>query len=148
MNNSEQAVKCFNDGFSCSQAVLSSSCEKYGLSKELAYKVSGAFGSGIAQLGETCGAVTGALMIIGLKYGKYEIADMESKEHTFACVKKYTDIFKQQFGSIKCQDLIKYDISNNSELLEARKAGVFQSICPKLIQKSVEIVESVLGTDI
>lgn len=139
---SENAVKCFTDGFNCAQAVLSSFSEEYSCPKELALKISGAFGSGMGQLGETCGAVTGALMIIGLKYGKYKSSDTESKDRTYACVKQYSDIFKLRFGSIKCTDLIKFNLSNHEELIEARKAGVFQSICPELIKCSVEILES------
>ena len=139
---SENAVKCFADGFNCAQAVLSSFSEEYSCPKELALKISGAFGSGMGQLGETCGAVTGALMIIGLKYGKYKISDTESKDRTYACVKQYSDNFKLRFGSIKCTDLIKFNLSNHEELIEARKAGVFQSICPELIKCSVEILES------
>jgi C_GCAxxG_C_C family probable redox protein len=148
MSKADSAVQCFTDGFNCAQAVLSSNSETYGLDKETAYKVSGAFGSGMGQLGETCGAVTGALMLIGLKYGKYKPSDTEAKDRTYACVKQYTNMFKEQYGSIKCEDLIKYDLSKPEQLAEARKAGVFQNICPKLIASSVEMVEKVIGLGI
>lgn len=141
---SENAVQCFTDGFNCAQAVLSSFSDEYSCPKELALKISGAFGSGMGQLGETCGAVTGALMVIGLKYGKFISTDTASKDRTYACVKFYSDNFKSRFGSIKCHDLIKYNLSNPDELLEARKAGVFKSICPALIKGSVEILEPLL----
>jgi C_GCAxxG_C_C family probable redox protein len=140
----EKAVACFADGFNCAQAVLSSFSDDYACPKEVALKIAGAFGSGMGQLGETCGAVTGALMVIGLKYGKYKIGDAESKDRAYACVKQFSDAFRLKFGSIKCTDLIKYDLSNPEELIEARKAGVFQSICPELIKGSVEILESLI----
>jgi len=138
---SDNAVKIFTEGFNCAQAVLSSFSDEFACSSELALKISGAFGSGMGQLGESCGAVTGALMVIGLKYGKYTTGDTESKDRTYACVKQYSDNFKARFGSIKCHDLIKYNLSNPEELINARKAGVFQSICPELIKGSVEILE-------
>jgi len=141
---SENAVKCFTDGFNCAQAVLTSFTDEYSCPKELALKIAGAFGSGMGQFGETCGAVTGALMVIGLQYGKYKITDSESKDRTYACVKQYSDNFKSKFGSIKCQDLINYNLSNPEQLIEARKAGVFQSICPGLIKGSVEILEAII----
>jgi len=141
---SEFSVNCFNDGFSCSQAVLASYCEKYGLEKELAFKISGAFGGGMGRIGEACGAVTGALMLIGLKYGKYKKEDSESKDRTYNFVKEYTEQFKKRHGSIKCSDLVKYDISDYGELLKARESGVFNTVCPMLVKDSVEIVEKIL----
>ena len=67
MKRSKHAVSCFKDGFSCSQALLSTYGDQFGLNHELALKVSGAFGGGMGRMGETCGAVTGAFMVIGLK---------------------------------------------------------------------------------
>lgn len=145
---SDDAIQCFTDGFNCAQAVLSSFSDEYSCPKEIALKISGAFGSGMGQLGETCGAVTGALMVIGLQYGKFRITDTESKDRTYACVKNYSDNFKSKFGSIKCNDLIKYNLSNPNELSEARKAGVFKSICPELIKGSVEILESLIKRNV
>lgn len=144
----ENAVNCFTDGFNCAQAVLTSFSEDYACPKELALKIAGAFGSGMGQLGETCGAVTGALMVIGLKYGKYRIGDTESKDRAYACVKQFSDAFKLKFGSINCTDLIKHNLSDPAELIEARKAGVFQSVCPELIRSSVEILESLMENNV
>ena len=141
---SETAINCFTDGFSCSQTVLASYSEKLGLQKELAFKVSGAFGGGMGHIGETCGAVTGALMLIGLKYGKYKKEDLVSKDKTYNIVKEYITQFRENHGSIKCSDLIKYDISINEELIKARESGVFKTICPLLIKDSIEIVEKYL----
>lgn len=143
-NGTDFALKCFSEGFSCSQAVLISHCEELGLDRETALKVSGAFGGGMGHIGEACGAVTGALMLIGLKYGKYKAEDSESKERTYAFVKKYTDEFKAKHGSIRCKDLIKFDVSIREEWMKAREAGVFKTICPGLIKDSIEMVEKVL----
>jgi len=146
--NSDIAVKYFCDGFNCSQAVLISHSEELGLDKENALKVSCAFGGGMGHIGETCGAVTGALMVIGLKYGKYKIEDTASKEKTYSLVKKYTNEFKKLHGSIKCKDLLPYDISISEELKKAKEANVFTTICPKLVESSVAIVEKVIKEEI
>lgn len=144
MSKQDAAVTCFTDGFNCAQAVLSAHSEEFGLSPEMAFKVAGAFGSGMGQLDGTCGAVTGALMLLGLKYGKFRKEDAESKDRTYARVKEYADRFTEAHGSIQCTDLIKYDLSKPEELLAARQAGVFRSVCPKLVASSVEIVEALL----
>ena len=143
-NQVDVAIKTFNDGFSCSQAVLVSHCEEYGLDSEMALKVAGAFGGGMGHIGETCGAVTGALMLLGLKYGKTKAENTESNDRTYATVKEYTDMFKQKHGSIKCKDLIEFDISVKEELTKAKEAGVFKTVCPLLVKDSIEMVERLL----
>lgn len=143
-NQVDVAIKTFNDGFSCSQAVLVSHCEEYGLDSEMALKVAGAFGGGMGHIGETCGAVTGALMLLGLKYGKTKAEDTDSNDRTYAKVKEFTDMFKQKHGSIKCKDLIEFDISVKEELTKAREAGVFKTVCPLLVKDSIEMVERLL----
>ncbi len=72
MDEVEHAVSCFEDGFSCSQAVLSAYGEQFGMGREMALKVSGAFGGGMGHLGETGGAVTGAFMLYGSSMGRRE----------------------------------------------------------------------------
>ncbi len=141
---SDLAVQCFSEGFNCSQAVFTTYCEDLGLDKETALKISGAFGGGMGHIGETCGAVTGAFMLIGLKYGKFKKEDNEAKEKTYMLVKQFADCFKEEYGSVKCKDLIKYDISFEEELAKAREAGVFESMCPMVVKKAVEIIEDIL----
>ena len=60
------AVETFRDGINCTQAILSAWGSRHGLDRDTAMKLGGAFGSGM-NMGETCGAVTGALMVIGLR---------------------------------------------------------------------------------
>ncbi|WP_242975830.1 C-GCAxxG-C-C family protein [Desulfosporosinus sp. FKB] len=67
---SDIAVDCFLSGFNCAQAVFSTYSNDLGLTMEMAKKIACGFGAGMGYIGETCGAVTGALMLIGLKYGK------------------------------------------------------------------------------
>ena len=140
----EAAVDVFNKGFNCAQAVLSSYCEEFGLSDTVAKKISCGFGAGLAYNGEVCGAVSGAIMVIGLKYGKYAESDNDAKEKTYKLVKEFIDNFKKENGSINCTGLIKYDLSKDDELLKARETGVFKNVCPLLVKKSVGILEEIL----
>lgn len=86
---SDRAVDCFNGGFSCSQAVLASHSARFGVDEETAYRVAGAFGGGMGHIGGTCGAVTGALMLIGLRHGKFKKEDSVSKERTYEAVAEF-----------------------------------------------------------
>jgi C_GCAxxG_C_C family probable redox protein len=141
---SEIAVEIFNKGFNCAQAVLSSHCSEYGLDPVLAKKVAAAFIGGMANNGEVCGAVTGAFMLIGLKYGKHLEGDNESKENTNRITNEFICKFKKEYGSIICRDLLKYDLSIKEEAEKARESGIFKTLCPMLVKKSVEIVEEML----
>ena len=80
MDRIKQAVTAFKEGFSCSQAVFSALSESSGLERNTALKISQPFGGGIAHMGDTCGAVTGAFMAIGLQYGRTKAEDAEAKE--------------------------------------------------------------------
>jgi len=100
MNRVEHAVSSFKEGFNCSQAVLSTYGPQFGLNRESALKVSGAFGAGMGRLGETCGAVTGAFMVIGLKYGSTRAEDKETKERAYSLVRDFVKKFKARNGSI------------------------------------------------
>src|SRR4030042_724869 len=111
MSDVEKAVSCFNEGFMCSQAVLSAYAEQFGLNRETALKVSAAFGGGMGRMGETCGAVTGAFMVIGLKYSRTTVQDTQSHEKTNRLVKEFVGRFKAISGSIVCRGLVGRDLN-------------------------------------
>ena len=141
----EIAVDVFNNGFNCAQAVLTSHCGEYGLSDDVAKKISCGFGGGMGHIGEVCGAVSGAIMLIGLQYGQNKAADNEAKEKTYTLIKEYIGRFKKEFGSINCTELIKYDLGKEEELLQARDSGIFKELCPLLVKRSVELLEETMG---
>ena len=143
-SKSEKAVDMFNNCFNCAQAVLGSHSIEYGLDTTVAKKIAGSFIGGIANNGEVCGAVVGALMLIGLKYGQYIEGDTDSKEKNIEMVNKYIQNFKKEYGSIICKDLLKYNISIEEEAKKARESGVFKTLCPAFVKRSVELVEEVL----
>jgi len=144
MNRVERAVSCFEEGFNCSQAVLSTYGVQFGLDRETALKVSGAFGGGMGRLGETCGAVTGAFMVIALKHGRTRAEDEETREKAYSLVQEFVDRFKARNGSTVCRELIGCDISTLERMKLAEERGVFATICPKFVQDAAEIIEQVL----
>jgi len=118
----DRAVMCFSSGFSCSQAILSTYAEQLGLDRCTALKVSGAFGGGMARMGDTCGAVTGAFMAIGLKHGNTELEDEESKTRTYAVVREFVERFKATHTSIVCRELLGCEIGTpeGKQMFDAR----------------------------
>ncbi len=144
MNKSECSKQCFLSGFNCAQAVFSTYSRELGLEPELALRIAGSFGGGMGHIGETCGAVTGAFMLIGLKYGKVSTDDNEAKEKNYSLVQEYTRKFVAKHGSVKCKELLGFDISVPEEMHKARENDLFKTICPKLVKDSSEIVEELL----
>ena len=144
MSEAEEAKKQFEKGFHCAPAILSTYGEQFGLEKALALKIACGFGAGIGRTGKTCGAVTGALMVIGLKYGQVNLADQESSQRTYTLVKEFIDRFTALHGSIECKELIGYDLSDSGELRLARDSGVFQNKCTSFVYDAACILEDVL----
>jgi len=146
MTKVEQAVKCFNDGqgFNCCQSILSTYCDEYGLDRETALKITTAFGGGMARLGDTCGALTGAIMVIGLKYGRTQIEDVATREKAYELVQELIKRFKARNGFIMCRDLLGYDPSTPQENLSIDQQKQHTIVCPKVIRDTAEIIENIL----
>jgi C_GCAxxG_C_C family probable redox protein len=139
-NKADIAAEWFDQGFSCAQAVVAAFGGQYGLDSEQALRVAGAFGGGMARMGETCGAVTGALMVIGLLYGKTRSEDDAAKEKTYLVVHQFVDKFKAQNGSILCRDLLGCDLSTPGGSQKARQENSFKTLCPLYVRNSADIL--------
>jgi C_GCAxxG_C_C family probable redox protein len=144
MNKSEFAVSTFDKGFNCAQSVLLSFAQDFGLDDEKALKISCGFGGGIACLSKTCGAVTGAVMVISLKNGRFTIEDTASKEKTYSLVKEFTKNFSEKYGSVECRDLLNCDISTPEGMQNAKDKNLFKTVCPKYVEDAVKILEQIL----
>jgi C_GCAxxG_C_C family probable redox protein len=139
---SEKAVSCFKN-FNCAQSVIATCGPEMGMDRESALRVAGGFGGGMGRLGEVCGAVTGAFMVIGLKHAKIQPEDdeNETKERAYTLVYEFADRFRACNGAILCRELLGCDISTPEGQAQAREKGLFDDLCPRLVQSAVEILE-------
>ncbi len=135
----KKAVAAFSQGLNCAQSVFSSFSNDLGVDENTAKKIAGGFGSGMR-----CGAVTGALMVIGLKYGPSTGEDLEAKADTNEKTVEFLDAFKAENGSILCRDLLGYDILKENELAIIKEKGLFKTLCPKLVESAALILEKKL----
>lgn len=143
MNKSDKALELFSNNFNCSQAVLTAFAPDFGLDEQLALKLGTSFGGG-ARNGDICGAVSGALLVLGLKYGHYVSSDNEQKARAYEIAVEYTKRFREVNGSVVCRDLLGYDLTKPDEMACIKEKGLFGTVCPKMIKSAVEILESVL----
>ncbi len=144
MDNAEKAKAIFMEGFACSQAVLSAFCERFGLDKDIALKLADGFGGGMGRLGHTCGAVTGAFMVIGLKQGRTSAADAEAKQKTNVLIKEFVKRFKDRNQSIVCRELLDCDISTEENYKRAVEQNLLKTVCPKFVGDAAEILDEIL----
>lgn len=97
-------------------------------------------------MGETCGAVTGAFMVIGLKHGFTSSDDKAQKDATYECIKEFVEKFEQRRNSIVCRDLIECDISTSQGYQRAVDQKLFEKICVKRVLRDAgEILAEILS---
>jgi len=145
MSKAEIAAATVKEGFGCAQAILSVYGPPLGLDRETALKMGSAFAGGMGRSGETCGAVNGALMVIGLKYGRTKAGDQETQMKTDSKVKEFIARFKARDGSILCRDLLGTNIGTPEGMDEAKKKELFRTLCPRLVQDAAGILEELLA---
>lgn len=125
--------------YSCSQTVLSLFAKELGLEEETALKIASGFGGGMT-CAKTCGAVTGAYMVIGMKHG-HTTSNSEEKAATKLKIQLFNKKFKADHGSLICKELTGFDISKPDEAKTAEDAGIFGTKCPIFIKTACNILD-------
>jgi C_GCAxxG_C_C family probable redox protein len=144
MNPVERAVACFEEGFNCSQSAFSAYAEQFGVDRETALKIAAGFGGGMGRMAGTCGAVSGAFMVIGLKYGAVDGEDKPAKEKTYERVREFARRFTERNGSLLCKVLLDCDISTPEGYKRAKEQNLFSTRCSQFVRDAVEILEEML----
>ena len=143
MSHVERSVELFGLKFNCAQAVFASFSDELGLDEKQALKIGGCFGSGMRK-GEVCGACTGALMALGLKYGQSEVGDIDSKLKSDDVCVKFLEEFESKNGSYICNELLGCDIRTKEGVEYAVENNLFTEICPKMVESATLIVEKLI----
>ena len=143
MNRFEQAQRYSDRGFNCCQCVLASFSDLTGLSEAESFNVAGGFGAGTGT-GELCGAVTGAIMTLGLLMPVDTADPVGSKRRTVALSKEFQKRFTEKFGAVRCHDLLKNKFVPNETTPAALRMGL-TGHCRILIVTAIEVVEEMLA---
>lgn len=139
----EEIKNLFMQGIDCSQVVTGAFAEKMGMTKEQARKVSSCFGGGM-MCGETCGAVTGALMAIGMVYGHSREGDQAQKDVMAAKTGEFKRLFGEKYSSCMCRELLGHDISKPGEMEKVLEKGLMFDFCPRVVEDTIDILEKIL----
>jgi C_GCAxxG_C_C family probable redox protein len=139
-----KAVERFAEGFNCAQAMLLACSTPAEIDPAAAAKLAAGLGGGLGRQGNVCGAVTGAILVLGLRYGAAQADDKAAKENTYRLVREFTARFQAQHGSILCRELLGCDIGTPDGLAQAKERGLFGTRCPMLVRTAAEILEQML----
>lgn len=143
MNKAEESVYLFNKNYNCAQSVFTVFGEEFGIAKEKAIRIASPFGGGMGMRGEVCGAVSGALMVIGARFGSVNTEHVVKSLPT-NIAREFMAEFENRHGSCLCKELIGYKLDIPAENEMAESDGVFKNKCPHFIEDAVRILEKYL----
>jgi len=133
----------FSGGYNCAQSVFMALASQYGLDEETAVRVATGFGSGMAR-GETCGAVSGALMAFGLAGGGGGPKGKAAKAATYDRIRIFYQRFTELHGSCVCRELLGVDPSTPEGHAIAQNEKRFASVCGRLVSDAAMLVQAIL----
>jgi C_GCAxxG_C_C family probable redox protein len=146
MKNTDAAVELFAQGYNCAQSVFAAFGPKFGLERSECLIIASALGGGIGRQGDTCGAVAGALMILGLECGNVVAEDPAAKAQAYARGQEFIDAFKERNSTIICRELLGLDMSDPDTFKTASEAGLITTVCTRAVRDAGEILEIMLGS--
>jgi C_GCAxxG_C_C family probable redox protein len=137
----EKAKAAFLEGHNCAQSVLLAFNTDIGLKDEDLLRISSGFGSGMGRMQETCGALTGGMMVISYLYGKFRVGDHASKELSIEMIGAFVKTFRQKHKETSCRKLLGLDLGTEEGRNEASEDPVYKKKCTAYVTDAVEILE-------
>jgi C_GCAxxG_C_C family probable redox protein len=141
----EKALISFRSGLNCAQAVLDGYSTVLDFDKGIAMNISAGFGGGMGRLQETCGAVTGSYMVLGIYNGRKYTDNAEKKEVTYKMIQEFSEKFKSLNGTTNCKSLLKCDLRTEEGHRYAVENNLFGTTCEKCISDSMRILNNIIG---
>ena len=143
MDHCEFALHYHQNGYNCCQSVLAAFSDITGLSEQASMDIGGGFGGG-GGTGELCGALSGAIMALGLMSPVDENDPVGSKKRTVALSRELQKRFSGKFGALRCQDLLRNKSGASDATPAAQRLGL-TGHCDIMIVTAVEIVEELMA---
>jgi C_GCAxxG_C_C family probable redox protein len=142
MSKVEKAVALF-ENFNCAQSVFAACGAGEGLSEQTCLVVAGPFGGGMGRMGETCGAVTGALMALGVRHGQGMATDpAHARGPLYERAAALAAAFRERHGSLACRELTGCDLRTPEGQAKFSAGDLHHKLCNKLVASAVELVEA------
>ena len=139
----ELALKRFQGGFHCSQAVLEAYAADFGLDVELARRIAAGLAGG-STVGGECGAVASGYLVLSLKHARVTPAygDVEQENELWNRVRRFVGEFEQRHGALTCRELLGVDAFAREGYEEALRKDLFKTRCPNYVRDAITILDS------
>lgn len=128
----EETIKKHDKGYNCAQAVACTYSDLVGLDEQTVFRLTEALGAGMGSMDGTCGAISGACILAGLKNSTANLEKPDSKGKTYKLSKAILDEFKKQNGSVICREL------------KGVETGTVLCPCSKCIEDAARLAEKIL----
>ncbi|MBR2782176.1 MAG: C_GCAxxG_C_C family protein [Oscillospiraceae bacterium] len=146
LDHGELARSLFLEGYNCAQSVFCAFADVTGMDREQAARFSASFGGGMGRLREVCGAMSAALMVLGLVRGYSDPTDMQGKKELYVLVQEYSRRFQAENGSYICRELLSgVPVTSGSEPEERNEAYYLRRPCPGIIEKAARVLDQMLA---
>jgi C_GCAxxG_C_C family probable redox protein len=143
----DQAAETFKNGFNCAQAVFATYAEEFGIDRTSALKISCGFGAGMGRRQEVCGAVSGAILLIGCKHGKTIREDNAANDLTYKLVRELSEKFIARHGSISCKELLGCNLLTPEGQQFYKENNCRDLKCVPYVHDAAELAEAILMKD-
>ena len=137
----KKAEAAFKGGYNCAQSVLLAFNQDIGLEDEVLLRISSGFGSGMGRMQETCGALTGGMMVISYLHGKHKPVDPASKERSIEMISAFVKAFRKKHKQANCFDLLGLDLDTEEGRERQKKEPSFKKKCTSYVTDAVNILE-------
>ena len=144
MNKEDYAIEQFTKGYNCAQAVLTAFHDEIEIDEKHLLKVASGFGGGMGHLQLTCGAVTGALMVISLIHGHSNVNEIEAKENTYSRIMEFNKKFKELNNTTQCRELLGADFESDEGRMKIMTENLHEKVCHKAIKDAVTILRDLI----
>ncbi len=142
MGSSDDVIRLYNEGYDCAQCIFMAVKDKLDCDEETAMKAISSMSMGLLE-GSICGAILGALAVIGIKYGSSS-PDPGSRGVTIIKRAQFLTEFKKEYNGLTCPEIMGLDVRKDEDNLRAYTEKVYEHFCPKLGAYIVDILNGML----
>ncbi len=132
------------EGFLCSEAVLLALSKTIGVENNIIPRIATGFGGGIGRHGEICGALSGAIMGLGLHFGRDHPSETAEDQSPYDYSHVIVNHFITRFGYIRCKDILGLDISCEEGVNQYRQDKLWETKCRDIIKIAAGLAYDVL----
>ena len=143
MDYVEKAMEYNRRGFNCSQSVFAAFAQPLGIDEKAAGAIATNLGTG-CRTGNVCGAVSGALMALGLYEGHTTPESSEEKDRAYEISREFVRRFEAEKGTTVCSELLGGNPSVPEDRKMLRESGKFSRLCPSFVELSASILQDYL----